>query len=188
MQNEFRRHSRSYGVLLGLSLALAGGQTAQAEDLPADLQAKVDAYKDKLVRWAADPVLIAAVKASNAKGGLAPGMSNAKWVELSESDPLVKATQGGEAGALLASWAQDTAISKLYLRDKDGNLVAGDSKAILYNSAKKPTFANAIKGAPWSASEVKPDPTSQVNGVHLSVPVLDGATPIGVLHTSVVAK
>jgi hypothetical protein len=185
LKTTLRRMSRV--AIAAVALVAVTPIGALAEDLPADLQAKIEAYKTKLAQWASSPVVVAAVKASNQNGGLAPGMGNAKWDELSDSDPLVQGTKTSDAGKLLSDWAKDSGISKLYLRDKDGNIVAGDSKPFFYNNGKKPVFANAIKGQPWSGGEVKPDPTTQVKGVHLSVPVLDGSTPIGVLHTSVVA-
>lgn len=173
--------------VMSVSLWFVGTRNANA-DLPPDLQAKVETYKKKLAEWAATPALVAAVKESNTKGGLAPGMTNSKWDELSEKDATVAAFSTSEAGKLCTNWEQDKNISKLYLRDEKGNLVAsGNNKALLYNNGTKPPFINGLKGV-WAANEVKPDPASQVKGVHVSVPVLDGGKHIGVLQTSVVAE
>lgn len=176
--------------LLSLIFAIPAIRPVMANPVPPQIQAKIDAYKTKLVEWAANPALVAAVKESNAKGGLVTGMNNAKWDDLAEKDPVVLGFQSSGAGKAVSQLAQDSGISKLYLRDEKGNLVAcSSSKPLLYNNGSKPWVANPLKeGKPWSAAEVKPDPATQIKGVHLAVPVLDGGKTIGVLHTSVVAE
>ncbi len=174
--------------LVGVVMVFISMSNARANGLPPEVQAKVDVYKKKLVEWATNPAIVAAVKAANAKGGLA-GMGNAKWTELDEKDPVVLAFQNNEAGKIISKWDTDTGISKLYLRDEKGNLVASSNKPLLYNNGSRPWIANPMKeGKPWSATEVKPDPATQIKGVHVSVPVLDGGKSIGVLHSSVVAE
>ena len=186
MQIHFGLKQTAIGLFSVLFVGLLSG-AARAELAP-DVQAKVDTYKKKLVEWAANPTIVAAAKAANAKGALA-GMGNAKWTDLEDKDPAVLAFQENESGKLISKWDQDKGISKLYLRDEKANLVAASNKPLLYNNATKPWAANPLKdGKPWSATEVKPDPATQVKGVHLSVPVLDGGKAIGVLHTSVVAE
>ncbi len=76
-------------LLVAAALVLQSGPARAA--LPADLDAKVQAYKQKLVEWAADPTIVKAVKDANASGGVIPGMSNGKWDELAESDPQITA-------------------------------------------------------------------------------------------------
>ena len=170
------------------SATLCFTSIAQAEGLPANVQAKIETYKKKLIGWAADPALIAAVNAANTKGALA-GMGNAKWSDLDEKDPIVLSFQTNDAGKLISNWDKDAGISKLYLRDDKANVIASSNKPLLYNNASKPWIANPLKdGKPWAESEIKPDPATQVKGVHLSVPVLSGGKAIGVLHTSVVAE
>lgn len=178
--------SMSKPVILAFALALA--PVSAFAQLSPELQAKVDTYKTKLVEWAANPVLVNAVKDANTKGGMYAGMTNAKWDELADGDPMIAALQSSEAGKLVTTWEGDTNISKLYVRDEKGNIVASSNRPLLYNNATKPPFANAIKGTPWNANEVKPDPASQVKGVHVSVPVMDGGKPIGVLQSNVVAQ
>ena len=102
---------------LFVTLAPALSPVVAFAQIPAELQAKVDTYKKKLVEWAANPAIVNAVKESKAKGGLVAGMNNSKWDELGEKDALVMSFQTSEAGKLLAGWDADTAITKLYLRD-----------------------------------------------------------------------
>lgn len=160
--------------------------SANAESLTPAMQAKVDKYKQKLTEWAHHPKVIHATKEANLKS-LLPGMTNLKWVEINENDPAIASIFTNDVSNLINGWtAQDKGISKLYLRDKEANLIAGNSKPVHYNNAHRPPFKFPIKGKPWADSEAKPDTTTQVNGVHMGVPVLDGGQVIGVMHTSVV--
>lgn len=158
--------------------------TAIADPLSAGLQAKVDKYKAKLNEWAATPAVVAAVKEANSKGAIA--MTNAKWDELADSDATVQGLVSGPVGKQLAKWEEDKSISKLFLRDAKGNLVAASSKPLLFNNAARPPFVNSFKGA-WAANEVKPDPTTQKKSVQIGVPVMDGGKAIGVLHSAIEA-
>lgn len=175
---------------LALSILIVGAlcapRIALAEAIPPEVQAKVDSYKKKLVEWAANPTIVAAIKEANAKG--AGGMSNGAWDGLDENDPKVKALQTSAAGKLLIKWEEDKGINKLFIRDEKGNLVASSSKALLFNNASRPQFSNSIKGEVWGGKEMKPDPTTQVMSVQISVPVLDGGKPIGVMNSSVSSK
>jgi hypothetical protein len=169
-----------------LAGALIFNQAAFAEGLPAPVQAKVDAYTKKLVDWAANPTIVAAVKEANAKG---PGaMTNGKWNDLDEKDPTVTAFQTNKAGALVGKWEDDKGINKLIVRDEKGNIVGSSSKPLIFNNASRPPFANPIKGQPWAASEVKADPTTGVKSVQAGVPVMDGGKVIGVLHAGINAE
>lgn len=185
------RMSKKTQILVGSllvvgALALQSGPARAA--LPADLEAKVQAYKQKLVDWAADPTIVKAVKEANASGGAIPGMSNGKWDELAESDPQITAILNTPASKLVKQWESDKGINKLFVRDEKGNMVAGSGKSVIYNAAARPPFKEAMKGKPWNADEVKPDPTTQIKSVHVSAPVMDGGTVIGVIHTAVTAE
>jgi hypothetical protein len=172
--------------LLGACAALC--VSAAQADLPPDLKSKVDKYKAKLVEWAADPAVIAAVKEANAKGPIA-GMNNGKWEDLDKQDPVVVAMLSSPASKMMSTWeAGDKGINKLYLRDKDANLVAASSKPLLYNNGNRDFIKQALKGTAFNSSEPKPDPATQIRSVHASVPVKDGGKVIGVLHTAVTAE
>lgn len=152
--------------------------------LPAAAQAKADTYKAKLVDWAANPTILAAAREANAKGSL-PGMTNGKWSEVDDKDAIVKSLETSPAGILINKWEADKNVNKLVLRDQKGNLVASSLKPLVYNVAARPPFINAIKGAPWTAGEIKPDPSTGVKSVQVSAPVLDGDKVIGVLHAAI---
>jgi len=165
-------------------LIFASVAASAADPLPAPMQAKVETYKKKLVEWAANPVVVAAVKEANAKGGPA-GMTNGKWNDLDENDPAVMASQTSKAGVFVKKLEQDPGITKLIIRDEKANVVAAASKPLIYNIAARPVFANVIKGQLWAAPEIKPDPTTGIKAVQASAPVMDGGKVIGVIHVGI---
>jgi len=170
------------------SLVIASSAT-HADPISPALQVKVDKYKKQLLEWAANPQLVAAAKASNAKGGIS-GITNAKWDELTETDPTVSGLTQLPISKQISKWEDDKAIEKLLLRDETGNLAAYSSrsgKPLLYNNSKQAPFQNGLKG-PWSGKEVKPDPTTQKKSVQVSVPVMEGGKAIGVLQAAVLAE
>ena len=170
----------------GLCIAFSAS-LVQAAELPATLQAKVGKYQKQLVEWAANPTILAATKEANAKGGILPGMNNAKWNDLDDKDPIVLATLNSPAGQLIQKWEADKNLNKLFLRDQKANLIAGSSKTLLFNSGSRGSAINALKGQVWTDNDIKPDPTTQIKSVQVSVPVLDGGQAIGILHGSVTA-
>lgn len=171
-----------------LAAALAAQVSAAHAALPENIQAKVEVFKKKLVDWAAHPTIVKAVKESNAKGGLLPGMNNGKWDALPDNDPLVLGILASPASKQVIQWEADKGINKLFVRDEKGNMVAGSAKSLIYNAAARPPFKEAMKGKPWNADEIKPDPTTQIKSVHVSAPVLDGGKVIGVIHSAVTAE
>jgi hypothetical protein len=173
-----------HAASMAAGLAFATCVSWAADPLPAPVQAKTEHYKKKLVEWAANPVIVAAVKEVNASGGLA-GMSNGKWNDLDDKDPAVKAFETSKAGTLIRKWEEDKGINKLVLRDDKGNLVASSAKPLVYNNAARPVFVNAIKGQVWAASEIRPDPTTSIKSVQAGAPVMDGGKVIGVIHVGI---
>lgn len=184
MRTIFRRDTLC--CLSAAALMLAAPFTLAAE-LPADMAAKVEKAKKRLIELAADPSVVAAVREANTNGP--GGMTNGKWIGLSDSDPPVKEMLTKKISLQIAKWEQsDDTLNKMVLRDEKGFLVGASTRPLIFNNAKVPVFSNAIKGQPWSASEIKPDTSTQVPSVHVAAPVLDGGKPIGVLHAGVTAK
>jgi hypothetical protein len=178
-------------VMLSLMVGTAvfAWGAAQADPISPELQAKVNKYKKQLVEWAAEPQIVEAAKESNSKGGI-PGMTNAKWDELGDSDPLVLGPGQLPVSKEISKWETNKGLDKLLLRDEKGNLAACAShcsKPLLYNNGNRPPFQQGLKAA-WSAKEVKPDPTTQKKSVQVSVPVMEGGKAIGVLQTAVLAE
>lgn len=179
---------------LRLTAALAAFTTAffclaapvHAADLPADVQAKVEKAKKRLSELAADPSVVAAAREANAQE---PSMTNGKWVDVSDTDPMVKAILSTKTSLQIAKWEQaDASVNKLILRDQKGNLVAASVRPLIWNNASRPVFSNPIKGQVWAANEIKPDTSTQIPSVHVAAPVMDGGKAIGVLQAGVTAK
>ncbi len=174
---------RSIGIaaLLCCGVAYAGAIT------PA-MQQKVDTYKTKATTLAADPALVKAVKEANAKGAI-PGMDNAKWESLAESDPVAAEMVNNAAGKLLTQWmnADAKGLNKLVLTGKHGQRFAFTSKPASYMSKDKPHFSESFAGKVWQMKEAQPDPSTKVETVQITVPVKDGNEVIGVLLLSLTA-
>jgi hypothetical protein len=181
-------HRRLFNVCLVAAAAalFTAGPALANEPISPALQKTVDEYKAQLLKWAANPVVVAAAKASNASGGL-PGMSPAKWTELGDTDAAVKAIQTSPAGKYVDSLDSKT-VNKVVVRDKTGSVVAANTKVVLYNVAHRPVFKGAITGAAWQQEFVQKDTTTQLNSVQIAVPIKDGADIVGVMHASISAQ
>lgn len=176
-------------ISLFCSLAMLTYGISQAAPLPAETQAKVEKYKKMIVEWAANPMIIAAVKDSNSKGGVA-GMNNAKWDDLADNSPVVAGLSQSAVAKQLAQWEEGKSMEKLILRDDKANLVAysqRSGKPLLFNSSSRPSFTIGIKGT-WDEGVIKPDPTTQKKTIQIATPVMDGGKAIGLLHSSVLAE
>ena len=176
-----------FAAAIACGMLLSSASTWSAEPFSAPTQTKVDAYKKKLTDWAANPAIVAAVKEVNTKGGLV-GMTNAKWNDLDDKDVVVKGFETSKAGLLIKKWEEDASINKLVLRDEKGNLVAANSKPLIYNNSARPLFVNTMKGQAWAANEIKPDPTTGIKSVQVGAPVMDGGKVIGVIHAGITAE
>lgn len=189
MQNHASNQSiarRGLWVSFIFALAAMTTTTAVRAELPAALHKKVEAYKSKLSEWAANPEVIKAVNRANTKG--AGDMTNAAWNQMNDKDPAVAGFLNSMAGEMCREWeTKDRNIGKVYLRDKNGNLVAGSNKPFLFNNGNRPPFKNAVGGNVWAENDVKTDPTTLVKSVQVSAPIKDHGKVIGVIQTSVIA-
>jgi len=172
--------SRIRAALCISLLALSGVVFAE---LPQATQAQVDDALQQLAKWAADPAMVGAVSSANAAGD--SGMTNGRWVELGADSGEVRAITSTQTSEQLQQWKQSAGLNKLFLRAKNGTLVAGSQKPLVYNVSKRPPFKKAIAGSTWHAGKAKPDPTTQKKVVQISVPVKDAGGVIGVLHSAV---
>ncbi|HSI50625.1 MAG TPA: hypothetical protein VLA61_20340 [Ideonella sp.] len=169
------------------SLTLASTLPAFGNELPAEVQAKVEKAKKRLVELAANPTVVAAAREANGHDGA--GMTNGKWVDLTDADPVIKSLLASKVSVQIAKWeTEDDTVNKLVLRDQKGNLIGASIRPLIYNNASRPVFANPIKGQVWAANEIKPDTSTQIPSVHVAAPVMDGGKAIGVLQAGVTAK
>ena len=173
-------------LALGLMVWLVAGATFAADITP-KMQKKIDEYKKHAATWAADPVLVKAVKEVNAHGPIA-GMGNAKWRELKETDPTVQAFVTNSAGQLLTKWMNaDKGINKMVLSGNKSQRVAFTSMPAIYIGKGKPNFDEAFEGKLWHQGESKPDPSTNIDTVQIAAPVKEGGHVIGVLLVSLTA-
>lgn len=156
------------------------------EPISPAVQKLVDEHRAQLLKWAANPLVVNAAKASNAAGGIA-GMNPARWTELADTDPAIKGILTSPAGKFVDS-LDGKSINKVVVRDKAGNLVAANTKVALYNVSHRPVFKTAITGTPWQQDAVQKDVTTQIKSVQIAVPIKDGADVVGVMHASVTAE
>ena len=176
---------RIFGLLPLLLLAFG---TAHGADITPAMDAKIAKYKKQAVQWAADPAIVAAVKDANAKGPI-PGLGNAKWRELKETDPTVTAFVNNPAGQKLTQWmnADAQGINKIVLSGAKSQRVAFTSMPAIYLGKGKPNFDVAMGGKVWQQPESKPDPSTNIDTVQIAAPVKDGDKVIGVLLVSLTA-
>ena len=159
--------------------------SAHATDLSPALQVKLDIYKTKLAQWAKDPEIIKAVIQANKSK---PSMSNKTWETLTPSNARVQSMLTSQAGKKLSAWDKDKSLGKLFLRDGNGNFIAGSKKPAIYNIANRPAFSKAIRGKIWNSKKPKADPTTKLSSIQLSTPVKNAGKEIGVLHTSILVN
>ena len=173
-------------LLLVLVGSIVLNTTLRAAD-PA-LQAKIDPQIKTIQGWAADPVIINAVKAQNAAlPADYAGMTQERWKELTKMDPLVRNLDKNEAGAFLKAKKGDLII-RAFLSDANGLKVALTSKTLSWSHKGDPKHEEPMQGKIWQGS-VEQDKASGQEQVQVSVPVLDGGKPIGSLVVSLnVAK
>ncbi len=167
---------RLLAILSFAVLALA----ARAENLAPAVQAKIDAKLSDVVAWAADPAIVAAVRAHNAPlpADLA-ALTQDKWRALTVLDPMVRAFSKNPAGQFLKS-KKDDVVTEAFLSDAAGFKVAFIAKPSNWSHAGKPKHDVPMTGKTWQGP-VEVDESSGQQQLQIAVPVLDGGKPIGSL-------
>lgn len=176
--------ARTFAVTAALLLPAAAG-ALDFEVTPA-VQAELDRQKAAIAAWAADPTVVAAVRAQNRKGPMA-GVDNARWKTMRRSDPAVRQFQTSEVGQFLRNRQRESggAITEVFLNAAKGEKVAFGEKTSSYihaGSAKHDVPFGT--GKPWQG-QPEFDESTQTYAVQVSVPVLDGGRPIGSLVAGV---
>jgi hypothetical protein len=176
-------------ALLPLSLTLLFASPALlAGDITPAMQTKIDQYKKQAVSWAADPLILQAVKDANTQGPIT-GLGNAKWRELKDTDPMVHGFVTNATGKLLTKWldADAKGINKIVLSGAKSQRVGFTSMPAIYLGKGKPNFDEAMDGKVWQQGETKPDASTNIDTVQVAAPVNDGDEVIGVLLVSLTA-
>lgn len=164
-----------------LVTALAGWfASAHGETLAPEIQAKIDGRIAAIVAWAADPVIVDAVRAQNAS---APAdyaaMSQEKWRALTVLDPFVRSFSKNAAGQFLKS-KRDDIVTEAFLSAANGWKVACIAKPTNWSHKGKEKHDVPMTGKTWQGP-VELDESSGQQQIQIAVPVLDGGKPIGSL-------
>jgi len=159
--------------------------SAYADKIAPELQSKIDQTRMKLENWAKDPAFINAVTIANTQS---TSLTNKKWKSLKISSPEVAELMSSKVSKKLIEFEKDKTLGKLFLRDKNGNLVAGSKKPAVFNIQGRPAFDNAIRGKTWNSKKVKADPTTKLKSVQISTPIISAGKNIGIIHTSLIVN
>lgn len=146
--------------------------------------------KTTIARLGTAPEVVKAVKAQNAKGATLADVQalDKKWMSTPGVADFMKALIESECGAYLKKvQAGAPYYSEIFVTDKLGANVAMTGKTSDYWQGDEPKFTESFKGGRGEifVSDVAFDKSTQTYVVHVSVPVKDGATTIGVLVAGV---
>lgn len=164
-------------LLIGLCVTT---HFARAEGVDAAVQPKVDAMIKQIQAWAADPVMVKAVKDYNASPSAdSAAMTEEKWKSLTVLDPFVRGFNKNEAGQFLKSKKTDV-VSEAFLSGADGKKVALLAKTSSWCHKGKPKHDVPMTGKTWQGN-VEVDESTGLQQVQVAVPVLDDGKAIGSL-------
>lgn len=151
-----------------------------AAPLDADVQKKVDAMVGTVKQWAADPIIVNAVKARNANPPAeVKSMTQDKWKAASVLDPSVRGFTKNAVGTFLKS-KKTAVISEAFVSDASGCKVGFLGKTSGWCHKGKAKHDKAMAGETWQG-DIEVDDSTGLQQVQISVPVLDGGKPIGSL-------
>jgi hypothetical protein len=166
-------------LLLSASLLL-GSSFASAQSLPAATQAKVDEQIKIIAGWAADPVILEAVRAHNASVPAdQAALTQEKWRSLTVLDPLVRGFAKNPVGQFLKT-KKDDVVTEAFVSDAAGLKVGFIAKTSNWSHKGKPKHDVPMTGKSWQGA-VEVDESSGQQQLQIAVPVLDGDKPIGSL-------
>lgn len=163
-----------------LLLLLASAAVLRAQAIAPATQTKIDAQIKIIATWAADPVLIEAVRAHNT--GVPPdqaALNQEKWKSLTVLDPLVRGFTKNPAGVFLKSQKNDL-VTEAFVSDAAGLKVGFVAKTTNWSHKGKEKHDVPMTGKSWQGP-VEVDESSGQQQLQVAVPVLDGGKPIGSL-------
>ena len=153
---------------------------AWSEGLNPKAQRRIDNCMVLAAKWAANPIVVAAVKAQNAQlpAGFAE-MTQDKWTALPDAHPFVRAFTTNAAGQFLKK-VKTAAISEAFLSDAAGLKVAFLAKTTYWCHLGRPKHDLPMQGKTWQGKAELDQSAGQIE-VQIATPVLDGEKPIGSL-------
>jgi len=180
---------RLMGLVVLAVVMLTGCAGLQTQDRGASVFKVMEDIQERITwqvwnadGWAANPVVVEAVLAQNAKGPI-PGMDNAKWKTVPEKDAIVQGFINNEAAKFLKGEMANTdgICTGAFLNAAQGEKVAFSDKTGSYIHKGSAKFdVPFTSGKSWQG---KPelDDSGKIYEIQISVPVLSNGKPIGVL-------
>lgn len=153
-------------------------------DLTPELQARVDHYKAKFAALAKNQMVVRTTEIYN----LRPlGIDNQAWTRAEEDSPIVKPLLNNPASRIMKQYADDN-VEKVFIRAKNGDIVAADKKPLLFNIANRPYFKPAVQGKPYNMNKITVDPVTGERSVVVTVPIFNSnGEQIGFVHSAIKA-
>ena len=180
---------RTMGLLVlaavGLLAACAQqgiGRCASCFGVMSEVQTKITQQTWLANGWAASPVVVEAVLAQNKKGPI-PGMDNAKWKTVPESDSIVRGFMNNDAANFLKEELAKTdgVCTGAFLNAAQGEKVAFNEKTGSYIHKGSAKFdVPFTTGKSWQGP-AELDDSGKVYEIQVSVPVLSEGKPVGAL-------
>ena len=169
-------------VLMGL-LLLSGAVVWAGEAAPKKV---VDLANSDLVKYGSDPVIVAGVKAENAKNKTLDQIKaqDETWKKHAGVADYMQALMANETGKHLKSiQSSKPYFAEIFVMDNQGANVAMTDKTSDYWQGDEAKFTESFKGGQGAVhiSEVEFDDSTQAYLVQVSVPVMDGGKAIGAI-------
>jgi hypothetical protein len=171
---------RSLPVLL--ALALTTSAFAQSAEIT---QKHLDAEAQKLRAWGSDPVIIAAVKAQNAKHVPLDTIKqrDAEWAAGRAGDLVKQVTTGPCADHLRQLVAGNAAYGETFLMDDQGAIVCATVKTSDYWQGDEAKWERAFNAGKGNVFIDRPrfDDSASARLAQISAPVMDKDAAIGAI-------
>ncbi len=170
-------------MVIGMFLIAGAGMAFASEKAP---QKVVDLANSKLAKLGTDPVIVAAVKAENAKGKTLDQIkkNDKKWKDTPGIADYMQALIDSEGGKHLLG-IKDSAdyYAEIFVMDNQGANVAMTDKTSDYWQGDEAKFKKSFNkgGGAIFIDDVEFDDSTQAYLVQVSVPVKDGGTVIGAI-------
>lgn len=170
-------------LLIGLILSVGSGIAYAGEKAS---QGIVDLANSTLAKFGTDPIIVAAVKAENAKGKTLDQIKelDKKWMATAGIVDYMKALMDNECGKYLRNiQASARYYAEIFVMDNQGANVAMSDKTSDYWQGDEAKFIKSYNGGRGAVfiDDVKFDNSTQAYLVQVSVPVKDGDKVIGAI-------
>ena len=169
-------------VIAVVGLVASAGWAASCFEVMEAIQTRITWQVRNADGWAANPVVVEAVLAQNKKGPI-PGMDNAKWKTVPESDAVVQGFINNETAKFLKAEMANTdgICTGAFLNAAQGEKVAFSDKTGSYIHKGSAKFDVPFSSGKSWQGKPELDDSGKVYEIQISVPVLSEGKPIGVL-------